>query len=73
MNQEIFETYFPGLIVKEEDREKCENYLKLKGIELLKSEISKFRASLNITDFSIKKKKLLEIFNTSVDNKEKII
>ena len=33
MNQEIFETYFPGLIVKEEDREKCENYLKLKGIE----------------------------------------
>ena len=33
MNQEIFETYFPGLIVKEEYREKCENYLKLKGIE----------------------------------------
>ena len=33
MNQEIFETYFPGLVVKDEDREKCENYLKLKGIE----------------------------------------
>ena len=33
MNQEILETYFPGLIVKEEDREKCENYLKLKGVE----------------------------------------
>ena len=33
MNQEILETYFPGLLVKKEDREKCENYLKLKGIE----------------------------------------
>ena len=33
MNQDILETYFPGLLVKKEDREKCENYLKLKGIE----------------------------------------
>ena len=33
MNQEILETYFPGLVVKDEDRGKCENYLKLKGIE----------------------------------------
>ena len=33
MNQEILETYFPGLVVKDEGREKCENYLKLKGIE----------------------------------------
>ena len=33
MNQEILETYFPGLVVKDDDREKCENYLKLKGIE----------------------------------------
>ena len=33
MNQDILETYFPDLLVKKEDREKCENYLKLKGIE----------------------------------------
>ena len=33
MNQEILETYFPGLLVKKEDREKCEKYLNLKGIE----------------------------------------
>ena len=33
MNQEILETYFPGLVVKAEDWDKCENYLKLKGIE----------------------------------------
>ena len=33
MNQEILNTYFPDLVVKAEDREKCENYLKLKGIE----------------------------------------
>ena len=46
MNQEIFETYFPGLIVKEEDMEKCENYLKLKGIERYSS-LSFFRS---ITD-----------------------
>ena len=33
MNQEILETYFPNLVVKAEDWDKCENYLKLKGIE----------------------------------------
>ena len=33
MDQEILETYFPGLVVKAEDWDKCENYLKLKGIE----------------------------------------
>ena len=35
MNQEILETYFPGLVVKADDWDKCENYLKLKGIEYL--------------------------------------
>ena len=33
MNQDFLETYFPGLVVKAEDWDKYENYLKLKGIE----------------------------------------